>query len=171
MFPGSQHFKGVEGRAGAPGEDQEEVTSFIHSQGPAQNQHQVVSAQLERFWCQDKPRATRTHKTHHGPDLGEATTFPLIVYFAPLHGGHIQMAFCPETPEIASTGTPATLRAHNFLCRPLIAMWSKAKLQLSLRAFQRYVARGLHARESGRFPTFNGQESNCQFDFRPFFCP
>jgi hypothetical protein len=27
----------------------------------------------------------RIHKTHHGPDLGEATTFPLIVYFFPLH--------------------------------------------------------------------------------------
>jgi hypothetical protein len=45
----------------------------------------------------DEPRATRTHKTHHGPDLGEANTFPLIVYSAPLHGGHIQMAFCPMT--------------------------------------------------------------------------
>ncbi len=33
------------------------------------------------------------------PGLGEATTFPLIVYFAPLHEGHIQMAFCPETPK------------------------------------------------------------------------
>jgi hypothetical protein len=40
-----------------------------------------------------------THKTHHGLDLGEATTFPLIVYFAALHMGHIQMAFCPGTPK------------------------------------------------------------------------
>jgi hypothetical protein len=24
---------------------------------------------------------TRTHKTHHGPDLGEATTFPLYIIF------------------------------------------------------------------------------------------
>jgi hypothetical protein len=39
------------------------------------------------------------HKTHHGADLGEATTFPFIVYFAPLHGGHIQMAFCLGTPK------------------------------------------------------------------------
>jgi hypothetical protein len=37
----------------------------------------------------------RTHKTHHSSDLREATTFPLIVYFVPLHKGHIQMAFCP----------------------------------------------------------------------------
>jgi hypothetical protein len=42
---------------------------------------------------------TRTHKTHHGSDLGEATTFPLIVYFVPLQGAHIQMAFCHGTPK------------------------------------------------------------------------
>jgi hypothetical protein len=41
----------------------------------------------------------RIHKTHHGSDLGEATTFPLIVYFAPLHRGHIQMVFCPKIPK------------------------------------------------------------------------
>jgi len=32
---------------------------------------------------------TRTHKTHHGLDLGEATTFPLVVYFVPSHEAHI----------------------------------------------------------------------------------
>jgi hypothetical protein len=32
---------------------------------------------------------TRTHKTHHDLDLGEATTFPFIVYFVPLHKAHI----------------------------------------------------------------------------------
>ncbi len=41
----------------------------------------------------------RTHKTHHSPDLGEATTFPLIVYYVLLHEAHIQMAFCPKTPK------------------------------------------------------------------------
>ncbi len=38
----------------------------------------------------------QTHKTHHGPDLGEATTFPLILYFVALYEGLIQMIFCPE---------------------------------------------------------------------------
>jgi hypothetical protein len=42
---------------------------------------------------------TRTHKTQHGPDLGEATTFPLIVYFVSLLKAHIQMAFGPRTPK------------------------------------------------------------------------
>jgi hypothetical protein len=30
---------------------------------------------------------------------GEATTFPHIVYSAPLRGSGIQMAFCPGTPK------------------------------------------------------------------------
>jgi hypothetical protein len=35
---------------------------------------------------------TRTHKTHHGPNLGEATTFPLIIFFVHGHGAHTQMS-------------------------------------------------------------------------------
>ncbi len=75
------------------------MTSFSHSHGPAHNPHKVVSAKLEHPWCWDEPRATWTHKTHHGPDLGEATTFPLIVYSVTLHGAHIQMAIFPGTPK------------------------------------------------------------------------
>jgi hypothetical protein len=62
---------------------------------------------------------TWTHKTHHGPDLGEAITFSLTIFFMTGHGGYTQMSFCLEILEI---GTPATLKAHNFLCRPLIEM-------------------------------------------------
>jgi hypothetical protein len=59
-------------------------------------------------------RQPRTHKTHHGPNLVESTTFPLIVYFVPLHEAHIQMAFCRGTPkngslEIPKVGSPVTL--------------------------------------------------------------
>jgi hypothetical protein len=32
------------------------------------------------------------------------------------------------SPEIAKPGTPTTLGAHNFLCRPLIEMKSQTKL-------------------------------------------
>ncbi len=79
---------------------------------------------MEHLWCWDQPRATRTHKTHHGPDLGEATTFPLIIYYVTLHGTHIQMAFLSrdsrdsraEVPKSRLTGllglwSPITLRA------------------------------------------------------------
>jgi len=34
-----------------------------------------------------------THKTHHGPDSGEATTFPHIVFSASFYGTYIWMVF------------------------------------------------------------------------------
>ncbi len=174
MFPSSQHFRRVEGRVGALGWDQEELTSFNYSHKHAQNQHGVVSAQLEHFWCQDEPRATRTHKIHHGPDLGETTTFPPLQYTLQLSTGVTsKWLFVPGlpngSPEIPIVGTPTTLEAHNLVCRLPIVMKSKAKLQPLSRTFQRYIARCLHATKSGRFLTFNGRESNCQFDSRPFF--
>ncbi len=45
---------------------------------------------------------TRIHKTHHGLDLKEATTFPLKVFFVLDHGASIQMSFCPEIPKLES---------------------------------------------------------------------
>ncbi len=41
----------------------------------------------------------RIHKTHHAPDLREATTFPHIVYRAAFCEARIQMVFCPEAPK------------------------------------------------------------------------
>ncbi len=45
-------------------------------------------------------KQTQTHKTHHNPDLGEATTFPPIVFSVPGHGANTQMSFCPRTPKL-----------------------------------------------------------------------
>jgi hypothetical protein len=78
----------------------------------------------------------RTHKTHHGLDLGETTTFPLIIYSVASHRTNIQMAFCLETPKWESRNSQswesynfgATLGAHNFVCRPSNEMRSQAKL-------------------------------------------
>jgi hypothetical protein len=50
--------------------------------------------------------ATRTHKIHHNADLGEATTFPLIVYSTALHGGYIHMVIFPGTPKLESWNCP-----------------------------------------------------------------
>jgi hypothetical protein len=63
---------------------------------------------------------TRIHKIHHGLDLGEATTFPLIVYYAPFHDAHIQMAFCLGTSKLPKLGLlqlwgPITLCANLWL--------------------------------------------------------
>jgi hypothetical protein len=50
--------------------------------------------------------------THHGPNLGEATTFPLIVFSAALRRGYIQMALFPRTPKLESQNCPKTVLAR-----------------------------------------------------------
>jgi hypothetical protein len=54
---------------------------------------------LNAFGARMSHVQTWIHKIHHGLDLGEATTFPLIVYFVFDHGTNTQMAFCPKTPK------------------------------------------------------------------------
>jgi hypothetical protein len=64
-----------------------------------QTTHWLVHS-LSTFGARTSHEQLRTHKTHHALDLGEATTFPLIVFSTTLHGGHIQMAFCLGTPKM-----------------------------------------------------------------------
>jgi hypothetical protein len=52
----------------------------------------------------------RTHKTHHSLGLGEATTFPLIVFFMFSHEASTQMSFCPRKPEIPKLQFPQLWR-------------------------------------------------------------
>ncbi len=99
------------------------IDKLTHSHGPAHNPHKVVSAQLEHLQCQDEPRATWTHKTHHGPDLGEATTFPLILYFVPLHKACIQMAFLSRDSRVGVS------KSHQ---RGLLGLWSPIILRADL---------------------------------------
>jgi hypothetical protein len=49
---------------------------------------------------------TQIQKTHHSPDLGEATTFPLIILFVISHKGYIQMSFCLRTPKLGVSKLP-----------------------------------------------------------------
>ncbi len=60
--------------------------------------------------------------------------------------------------------SPRTLGAHNSRLRSLIATRSKPNLWPSSRSFQRRIALSIRRSGRGRFPTFNGRESNCQFD-------
>ncbi len=53
-----------------------------------------------------------THKTHHGPNLGEATTFPHIIFSASLRGTYIRIAFYPETPKEESQNCPGLDSRH-----------------------------------------------------------
>jgi hypothetical protein len=52
---------------------------------------------------------TLDHKTHHGPDSVEATTFPHIVFSAMLRGDYTQMAHFPGTPKLESRNCPETI--------------------------------------------------------------
>jgi len=56
---------------------------------------------------------TWIHLTHHGPDSGEATTFPHIIFSATLGGGYIQMALFPGTPKEESRNCPG-LESRGF---------------------------------------------------------
>jgi len=68
---------------------------------------------------------TWTHKTHHGPDLREATSFPHIIFSAAGRGGYIRMAQFPGTPEMESRNcpgkTPGTLNHPNSRLQSWIA--------------------------------------------------
>jgi hypothetical protein len=68
--------------------------------------HKPPTSWLMRSWntfgARTSHEQTWTHKTHHGPDLGEAITFPLIVFFVPSHGVSTQMSFCLGTPKLES---------------------------------------------------------------------
>ncbi len=115
---------------------------------------------------QDSPRP-RLGGSHHLPPYSILYTSPR----SPHPNGFSLSGLLRGSPKIAPTGTPTTLEPHNFASRPRIEVWYEAKLQLSSRVFQQYVARCLQLSKSGRFPTFSGQESNWQFDSRPFFWP
>jgi len=75
-------------------------------------------------WCKDKPRATHIHLTHHGPDSGEATTFPHILFsrcfVAPASNWLLFPGLLRRSSEIVPVWTPRTLRAHNSRLRPRI---------------------------------------------------
>ncbi len=66
------------------------------------------------FGARTSHKQTKTHKTHHSPDLREATTFPLILFFMPGHGACTQMSFCPRTPK---------LRVPKFPKLGLLRLW------------------------------------------------
>jgi hypothetical protein len=55
-----------------------------------------------------------TRKTHHGPILGEAITFPIIIFSMHGHGACTQMSFCLRTPK---------LRVLKFPKLKLVQLW------------------------------------------------
>jgi hypothetical protein len=107
--PDFQHYRGVEGHARSPG-----IRLGRGTRRSSLNLHPKQTTKLlvhirEHPWVLGQATGTLTHKTHHGPDSGEATTFPHIVFSATLHGGYIQMVLSPRTPKLESRNCPETV--------------------------------------------------------------
>ncbi len=74
-----------------------------YSHGPAQTKQQVeLGRNWNTFGAPMNHEKTQIHKIHHNSNLGEATTFPLIVFFMPSHEACTQMSFCLGTPKLES---------------------------------------------------------------------
>jgi len=72
---------GIKGHAEAPRWGLRKLTSkSITHTGLHKPNNKVVSASLEHFGIRTSHGQTRIYNTHHGPDLGEAITFHLMVY-------------------------------------------------------------------------------------------
>jgi len=63
------------------------------------------------FGARTNHEQTQTYKIHHNFDLGEATTFPFIVFYVPSLGACTQMSFCLRIPKL---GILKFSNFHNF---------------------------------------------------------
>jgi hypothetical protein len=83
-------------------------------------------------WVLGQATDTSDHKTHHGPDSGVSHHLTPYSISAARHGGGIQMAQVPGTPEMESRfcpgETPGTLNRHNSRLQSWIATRSEPKL-------------------------------------------
>jgi hypothetical protein len=135
--------------------------------------NELVSSWLEHFGARMSHGQTRIHKTHHDPNLEEATTFPLIIYFVFGNGTNTQMSFCLETPKSRSSQSWDSCDFGGPQLFVHTSNWDEveSKVVAFIERFPMVCGTPLEHKESGRFLTFSGWESNCQFDFRPFFWP
>jgi hypothetical protein len=134
--PDFQHYKGVEGRARSPGIRLGRRTSrsslILH---PKQITKWLVYIR-EHPWVLGQATGTLDHKTHHGPDSREATTFPpYSILCATFRGPHPNGSFSRDSqvgvPKLSRNcpgWSPGTLGAHNSRLQSLIATRFKQKL-------------------------------------------
>jgi hypothetical protein len=112
-------------------------------------------------WVLGQATGTLDHKTHHGPDSGETTTFPHIVFSAPRFGDYIQMALFPGTPKLESWNCPETVLGGVLglweLITPNCEVWSWRGLNQTCSPCR--VALSIRRSGRGRFPTFSGCDS------------
>jgi hypothetical protein len=95
--------------------------------------NKLVNAYLERFWCINEPRANTDSQDSPRFELeGNHHLPPYSILYAWPRGQHPNVVLFRDSqvgsPEIPKIRTFAILEAHNFFCRPLIEVRSKAKL-------------------------------------------
>jgi hypothetical protein len=83
---------GVEGRAGLGDGIRKSDKHKLFTQTCTKPNIRWLVHRWSTFDAKINHMQTQIHKTQHDPNLGEATTFPFIIYFVPLHEAHIQMA-------------------------------------------------------------------------------
>jgi hypothetical protein len=152
--PDFQHYKGVEGRVRSPrirlGRRTSRSSLILH---PKQTTKWLVYIR-EHPWVLGQATGILDHKTHHGPDSGEATTFPHIVFSVPHFGDYIQMALFPRTPKLESRNCPEIIPVGVPRLSELITLDCKVWSQ-----------RGLNQTCSPRWDRFN-DVSHSQFGGR-----
>jgi hypothetical protein len=113
MFFNSQHF-GVEGHTKALGGDYDDWQASQLLTRTCANQITswlVDSSSIFSAWTNHMH--TQIHKIHHGLDLGEATTFLLIIFYVHGHMASTQMSFCLRIPKLESQNS-RNWDSHNF---------------------------------------------------------
>ncbi len=125
-FLGLQYFGGQRGVLEPRDGDQDEwQASQLFTQTCTNQTTSWLMHSCNTFGAWTSHAQTQTHKTHHGPNLGEATTFPLILFSLPSHGGCTQMSFCPATPKL--------VRVSKFPKLGLLQLWKPIALCLDFR--------------------------------------
>ncbi len=136
--------------------------------------HKLVNIMLQHLWWWDKPRATldsqdsprpRIERSHHLP--------PYSIFCASPQSSHPNDLFVlglPKgSPETAKVGLPQ-LCGTITSCLNLRLGWGRKQSFSSRWELSNGVWHSIYTHEKlGRFLTFCGRESNCQFDSRPFF--
>ncbi len=174
-----QHYRGVEGRARSPGIRLGRGTSRsslnLH---PKTNHTGLVShsgtplgvgTSHGHFGPQDSPRPG-LEGSHHLPPYSILCATPPSLHPNGSFSRDSQVGV-PKLSRNCPGWSPKTLGAHNSRLQSLITTRSKPNLQPLSKSFQRRVALSIRMSGRGRLPSFNGRESNCQFDSRPYFCP
>jgi hypothetical protein len=114
---------------------------------------------------------SQTHKTHHSLDLGEGTTFLLIIFLLIHHEGYHPNGVFPKTPKSRISQFPKL--GFSPLWMPIISFenfrlrWNLKQnySKITVEFFSTICGTLVNTCNSRWFLTFSGRGSNWHFDF------